>query len=490
MKTFIVSAPSSSQGKTSVSLGLMRAFTRKGLIVQPFKIGPDFIDPMHHCLAVRNVRPSINLDGFMLGRETTLARFRAHAKGADVCVIEGVMGLFDGRDGLTDVASTAEVAKWLDAPVLLVVDCWSMCRSVGAVARGFRDFDPALKISGVICNKTGGKVHADWLRDAIQGPNCQMHFLGALPKAKDKNVEIPERHLGLQMPTDFKDASYIDALADLIEANIDLDALLDLSVIPTVPDAEEAAPAVAQQKVRIAVAKDEAFCFYYQDNIHLLTTEGAEVVYFSPMRDQKLPDNAQGLYIGGGYPELYAGVLEANKSMLNSIRHFAKSGGAIFAECGGMMYLSQGIWVAPSRQLKPDDLATPPKVTPVDTDHRYETVGVLPFSTRLTKTMRLSYIETGDSATHPSSVFAAATGPARGHVYHFSQVVVKEEDAAKEKTWMPAFMVRKVVGGERQDAEEKEGYVSEDGRVVASWVHLHWGSNPTYARSFVQACAK
>ncbi|KAI8815098.1 hypothetical protein BJ742DRAFT_765493 [Cladochytrium replicatum] len=210
----------------------------------------------------RSVRTSLiqcitvwGVDGFMFGQETTLARFRAHVKGDDVCIIEGVMGLFDGHDGLPDVAYTVEVAKFLDSPVLLVVDCWSICRSVGAVARRFRDFDPALKIAGVICNKT-------------------------------------------------------------------------------------AAPAVAKQKkVRIAVAKDEAFCFYYQDNMHLLSTEGAEVVYFSPMRGQKLPENVQGLYV----------VLEVNKSMLNSIREFAKSGGAIFAECGGMMYLSQNIWDAPSR---------------------------------------------------------------------------------------------------------------------------------------------
>src|SRR5579859_2311063 len=329
LSAIVVAGTHSGVGKTSVTLGLIGALRRRGLTVQPFKVGPDFIDPLHHQHA--SGRPARNLDGWMLDPETNLERFARATADADVAVIEGVMGLFDGSEGKSDRGSTAEMAKLLGLPVLLVIDASAMARSAAALIHGFTSFDRHLRVAGVILNNVGGEIHAGMIRDAVAGA---VPMLGALPRAKD--LVVPERHLGLHLPYEAR-TGYVEQLATLIETHIDLDALLSNSVIERLPVA--ATPPAVPPKARLAVARDEAFCFYYTDNLELLEQAGAELVRFSPI-DEPLPENIDGIYLGGGYPELHADKLSDNKPTRDAIREFASAGGPIYAECGGLMYLA------------------------------------------------------------------------------------------------------------------------------------------------------
>ncbi len=362
LSAIVVAGTHSGVGKTSVTLGLIGACRRRGLTVQPFKVGPDFIDPLHHQHA--SGRPPRNLDGWMLDNETNLQRFARATADADVAVIEGVMGLFDGSEGKSDRGSTAEMAKLLDLPVLLVIDASAMARSAAALIHGFTSYDPNLRIAGVILNNVGGEVHAGMIRDAVAGA---VPILGALAHAKD--LVVPERHLGLHLPHEAR-ADYVDQLATLIEEHIDLDALLANSAIE-----RRTTPATAAQSppplIRLALARDEAFCFYYADNLELLEQAGAELVPFSPI-DEPLPENIDGIYLGGGYPELHADKLAANTSTRQAIREFASAGGPIYAECGGLMSLAQTLQV---------DGETPPLC------------GVLPFSTTMPAPLAIGYVE-------------------------------------------------------------------------------------------------
>ena len=290
----VVAGTHSGVGKTSVTLGLVAALRRRGLTVQPFKVGPDFIDPLHHAHAAG--RPSHNLDGWMLDPSANRAVFARAVADADVAVVEGVMGLFDGSEGGSERGSTAEMAKLLDLPVVLVVDASAVARSAAAIVHGFTTFDPELRVAGAIANNVGGAVHAAMIRDAVP-------LLGALPHVTD--LVVPERHLGLHRPHEAR-SGYVGRLADLVEEHIDVDALLAATAAerPTAP------PPVARRepRARIGVARDEAFCFYYADNLELLEQAGAELVEFSPLRDP-LPARLDGLYLGGGYPELHAAEL-------------------------------------------------------------------------------------------------------------------------------------------------------------------------------------
>ncbi|KAI9356286.1 P-loop containing nucleoside triphosphate hydrolase protein [Zopfochytrium polystomum] len=387
---FVIGAPHSGSGKTSLTLGLIRAFARRGLVVQPFKVGPDFIDPMHHEAALRvkegsqtvdagiahSARRSINLDSWMLSRDACAARFSANAEGADVCIIEGVMGLFDGRDGRTEVGSTAELAKILNLPVILVVDCWAMARSVAPLVLGFQQFDPALNLAGVVFNRTGGDFHTGWLRDAVHSVQVlsTVTVLGGVPKSDA--VVLPERHLGLHMPADLGSTAHVGLLADLVEKHLDVDTILRIAVaqplssvpptlaVPTTPVAStmtaETAAATTATPVRIGVARDAAFCFYYHDNLSLLQSSAGRprvtLVPFSPLADARLPPDLDAIYLGGGYPELHAPRLARNASFVASLRDFARDRRhVVYAECGGLMYLSKAIIVDTTKVAVMDD---------------------------------------------------------------------------------------------------------------------------------------
>ena len=445
----IVAAPHSGAGKTMLTLGLMAALRERGLAVQPFKVGPDFIDPGHHT-AVCGVS-SRNLDGWMLSKSYNLDLFSRLMEKADCAVVEGVMGLFDGFSPVSDAGSTAEMAKWLNLPVLLVVDASSMARSVAALVKGFEIFDGKVRYAGVVFNRVGSKHHLSLLKEAV-GHYCDTPCLGGL--IRDERLAMPERHLGLVTSDEAAlSRERLDYLAGIIEENLNLDELIRICRI-SVPDSVGERFVKAEKKVRIAVARDAAFCFYYPDNLELLERSGAELVFFSPLKDVKVPEGCHGIYIGGGYPEVFAKALAENETMRVSVRHAGEKGCPIYAECGGLMYLSREIVI--------------------DSEMRYPMVGLYPFSTRmLSRFKALGYREIRLSSKGP-------LGPggmtARGHEFHYSEIVEQERtfdrlyEVASRKGLLP----------------EKEGFQVHN--CVASYIHLHFGSNPELVRYWVEFC--
>src|SRR5260370_10104772 len=366
-RALVVAGRHSGVGKTTISIALMAALRRRGLRVQPFKVGPDFIDPTLHTRAAGCV--SRNVESWMLSEETNAAVFAEASQRADIAVIEGVMGLFDGRDALTEAGSTAEMAKLLGVPVVLIIDASAMARSAAALVRGYESFDEALDVAGVIFNRVAGPGHFSYLRDAVEA-RCRARVLGWLPA--DESIRMPERHLGLVMADEVLDEARLDALATWLEKGLDVNALVDLarqrSRAPVhrtetdspsfvqIGDAQESSDTSSgtekneraehvamRRQPRIGVARDRAFCFYYQDNLDLLASFGAHIVDFSPISDPLLPDLLDGLYFAGGYPELNATALAANETMRADVARFVRSGKPVYAECGGLMYLTEAI---------------------------------------------------------------------------------------------------------------------------------------------------
>src|SRR5262245_33268383 len=350
MKGCVISAPMTGSGKTTVTLGLLAALKSRGIRVQPFKVGPDFIDPGLHEIAAGV--PSHNLDGWMLSRETNEQLFHSSATTKDVAIIEGVMGLFDGSSGATDAGSTAQTAKWLSVPVILVVDARAMARSAAALVQGFQTFDPEVRIAGIIFNRVAGERHFQILKDAV----TSVPILGWLPA--NPSIEIPERHLGLLTAKEETTISRIRAIGRFFAEHINLDAILAVlregaeggkwGLTPpakqdsSVPLESRFVRGVRPHFPRVALAHDKAFSFYYQANRLALEEAGAEIFEFSPLADRELPE-ADLLYVGGGYPELYRHELEANASMRASVKRFIESGQKFYAECGGLMYLAHSI---------------------------------------------------------------------------------------------------------------------------------------------------
>lgn len=335
---FLISATASGCGKTTVSIGLMRAMKRRSLKVAPFKCGPDYIDTQFHGTACG--RQSVNLDSFMSSADHIRTLFAAHSAGADVSVVEGVMGLFDGYDRWD--GSAAETASLLDIPVILIVNAASTAYSAGALIHGFKSFSDKIKVAGVIFNNVGSLRHAHLLEAACRdtGTEC----FGFLPKIK--TLETPSRHLGLTLSTKEKMEHFADLAADAVEQNIDIDRLLAATAVEpeTLSSSHSETPA-KRPMLRVAVARDEAFSFIYQANIDALLNHeryNIEIRYFSPMRDTSLPE-ADIVYLPGGYPELFAETLAENVSMRKSITEYAAAGGRMLAECGGFMYLCQNV---------------------------------------------------------------------------------------------------------------------------------------------------
>jgi cobyrinic acid a,c-diamide synthase len=444
----VIAGTQSGVGKTTVTLGLIAALRRRGLTVQPFKVGPDFIDPGHHTRAAGRV--CRNLDGWMLSRDANLALFRDQAREADLAVVEGVMGLFDGYDGLTEAGSTAQMAKWLGLPVLLVVDARSMARSAAALVHGFATFDPDLALAGVVFNRVAGTAHLQYLEQALgqlEGIKC----LGGLPR--DAELAIPERHLGLFTAEDHPlEEKRLEHLAGVMAEHLDLEGLLGALPVLSIP--QETPGADVSPTVRLGVARDQAFCFYYPENLELLARFGAELVPFSPLTDRELPGNLHGLYLGGGYPELSAAQLAANTGMKQSIVEQAVRGLPIYAECGGLMYLSREI----------EDLE----------GHRHPMAGVLPLKVRMLPRLKaLGYREITLMA--PGLLGPAGTR-ARGHEFHYSEIIGGTADLTKQ------YQITARQGREAAP----EGYCLN--KVLASYVHLHFGSNPEVARHLVESC--
>ncbi|NOQ45622.1 MAG: cobyrinate a,c-diamide synthase, partial [Desulfobulbaceae bacterium] len=402
---------------------------------------PDFIDPTLHQLVTGRV--SRNLDVRMCGESFVRRTFSKNAAKKGMSVVEGVMGLFDGGDG-----SAARLAKLLDLPVLLVVDVRSAAESVAAVVKGFETLDPDLRLSGVVLNRVGSERHLQMVVDAVR-QHCRVEIVGALPR--DEEITLPSRHLGLHMGSEIDLDG--ERLAACIEKHLDLDHILRLA------SDRKSFVAVNQNQVpetrhlyqaRIGIARDQAFCFYYQDNFDMLKSAGAELVSFSPLHDTMLPAGVTGLYLGGGYPELYAEDLSANESMRNRIKMFSEAGKPVYGECGGFMYLTRSI----------ADLSG--KVYPM--------AGVYPAVSRMQQRLRrLGYRQ---AEMKKQTFFGDSGMMLHGHEFHYSTM-----DGMSEN-------VRCVY---RLDDGRSEGYLLN--RTLAGYVHLHWGKTPLAAENFVRACA-
>jgi cobyrinic acid a,c-diamide synthase len=625
--TLVIAGTHSGVGKTTIASSLMAAFTRRGLVVQPFKVGPDFLDGMHHTVACSckddddddddtdmekdmNVVPQplpadgtaendkshdngsecrrrrlrrrscINLDGWMMGqgdadnsdvddelpqggvgrgsgnrakssKKSILSSFHRHAANADICLVEGVMGLHDGKDGTCDDGSTAQIAKFLQAPVVLVVDAYSMCRSVAAMVLGYLALDPQVRLAAVIVNNVQGSMHIEWIQQALRshadrlvdvGTHLPILFAGAMPT--NKQLAIPERHLGLAMPHETNNSiensltasrERFIKLASIVEAHLDLDGLLRLAQTATTPppvplplpplpsssllvsmsDQEQqhepttvtTLPTTSERHIticRIGVAFDDAFNFYYHDNLTLLEQAGAELFYFSPCTDAHLPPGLDALYLGGGYPELHAEALQANSSLRLDIQSFAWAGGVVYAECGGFMYLAESLW---TMTQKSNDSTSTKITSSVAADNCYdrrqfEMCRVLPgITVSMTPHMKMYYAQVQMTANNP--IFPAG-GTCRGQKFHFSEAVlssnedkddnknnasnavvpVEDESSAVVQAEAPYIVTPQTPGSQ----PEPGGYTIHN--VIASYFHLHWASRPSMAREFVDSAIR
>ncbi|MEY9990346.1 cobyrinic acid a,c-diamide synthase [Streptomyces sp. V4I8] len=485
----VIAAPSSGSGKTTVATGLMAALAARGLAVSPHKVGPDYIDPGYHALATGRV--GRNLDAYLCGPDLVGPLFLHGARGCDIAVVEGVMGMFDGAAGQGELASTAHVAKLLRAPVVLVVDASSQSRSVAALVHGFVSWDPEVRVGGVILNKVASDRHEELLREGLESAGVPV--LGVLRRTA--RVDTPSRHLGL-VPVAERQAAAVDAvgaMAAQVRDGCDLEALVSLArsagalscaawdaaeVLgsPPPPPLPVPSPGAAPPDPRfrpggpraqtpdglkeepdgprrtadelkdavVAVAGGAAFTFSYAEHSELLTAAGAVVVPFDPLRDEQLPEGARGLVIGGGFPEVYAAELSANEPLRKAVGEFALSGAPVAAECAGLLYLC--------RELDGQPMC-----------------GVLDAGARMSERLTLGY---RDAVAVSDSALAVAGTRMRGHEFHRTVV----EPGAGE---LPAW-------GMRVPQKRVEGFVRRG--VHASYLHTHWAAEPAVARRFVERC--
>ncbi|MFF0104136.1 cobyrinate a,c-diamide synthase [Streptomyces hirsutus] len=455
----VVAAPSSGSGKTTVATGLMAALAARGLAVSPHKVGPDYIDPGYHSLATGRV--GRNLDAYLCGPDLIGPLFLHGARGCDIAVVEGVMGLYDGAAGQEELASTAQVAKLLRAPVVLVVDASSQSRSVAALVHGFVTWDPEVRIGGVILNKVASDRHEALLRDALESSGVPV--LGVVRRAP--RVGTPSRHLGLVPVAERRDSAVeaVAAMAAQVAAGCDLEALValahragDLScaewdaaaalVSSPPPPLPLPAPGsgLPEGPAVVAVAGGAAFSFSYAEHAELLAAAGAEVVVFDPLRDEELPEGTRGVVVGGGFPEMYATELSANEPLRKAVAELALSGAPVAAECAGLLYLCRELDGLPM-------------------------CGVLDATARMTERLTLGY---RDAVAVSDSVLARAGTRMRGHEFHRTVV---EPGAGDAPAW-----------GVRTPAPRVEGFVRRG--VHASYLHTHWAAEPGVARRFVERC--
>jgi cobyrinic acid a,c-diamide synthase len=442
----VIAGTSSGSGKTTIATGLLAALTARGIVATGAKVGPDFIDPSYHALA--SGRPGRNLDAFLSGPEAIAPLFRHGSRGADVAIVEGVMGMYDGASGRGELASTAHVAKLLDAPVVLVVDAAAMARSVAAIVHGYASFDPDVNVAGVILNRVGSPWHATLLREALEPLGIPV--LGALPR--DEQIETPERHLGL-VPVAEREGrarATIDRLGEVVARHCDVVGLLALArTAPETPGdawSPQPDPDAALAGAVIAVAGGPAFSFHYEENLELLRACGAELVAVDPLRDEELPAQAGGLLLAGGFPEVFGDELSANAALRADIALFARRGRPVLAECGGLLYLGAELDGRPM-------------------------CGVLPARARMGKRLTLGYREAEAASHHDAWPIGTAV---RGHEFHMSVVDPPAGDAA-------AWTLR------ARGTERAEGHVV--GGVHASYLHTHWATTPEVATRFVSAAA-
>lgn len=448
----VVAGVCSGVGKTTISTGLMGALRDAGFTVQAFKVGPDYIDPSYHKKVTG--RPSGNLDTWMVPQDQIVELFTREAADADIAVVEGVMGLYDGVSGMDEEGSTAQIAKILRCPVLLVIDVCSMARTVAAVALGYKKFDENVNVSGIILNRVGSAKHAAWCKQAIEEATG-VPVVGSLPV--NAEIELAERHLGL-IPTPEKEPvdKFFSKTTSFIRSNIDIDAVIKIArAVPAVPAVKHPIyPARKHSKtVTVGVAFDEAFNFYYSANLDLLEAYGAELKQFSPIHDKALPADIDGLYIGGGFPEMLAAELEANAAMRSAIKKASDSGMPIYGECGGLMYLTDSI----------ADFGGKP----------FRMAGVLPAETVMVKKVLLNYALADVTRDTPLS---KAGGCLKGHEFHSSKLVDVPADAEF------AYALRRgegIVGN-------RDGWLQQN--VLAAYLHVHFAQDAQIAQTFITSC--
>jgi cobyrinic acid a,c-diamide synthase len=452
MKSIIIAAPQSGSGKTTVTIGLMECFKRRGLKVAPFKVGPDFIDPGYHRLVTG--RCSLNLDAWICPPQVVRKIYSDHFADADIAIIEGVMGLFDGISGRSDDGSTAQIARLTGSTVILVIDAKGHARSAAALVKGFVEFDPDVKIGGIIFNNVASDNHARILREAIEANLPQIRVIGCIPR--DSRLHIPSRHLGLlTVEENALPPAFLDHLVEVIRNSVDLGMLWAAAGAGDFVESA-AEPAPCSGDVRIAVAHDAAFCFIYETNRQLLAAAGAELVEFSPLADSSLPTGIAGIYLPGGYPEAYALELSGNSAMKEAVCNAIESGMPVYAECGGFIYLSAGI---ADTAGKPDPLRRFAGIFPVNT-------------TMLEQRKALGYREI---SLREKCILGNKGDTARGHEFHYSQMAEVPPEFER------LYQVSK---GQRDLGTEGYRYKN----CLASYVHLHFGSNPGMATAFVENC--
>jgi len=459
----LLAAPMSGSGKTTITAGLIAALSARGLAVAPFKCGPDYIDPSYHALAAG--RPCANLDAWLAPPERLPGLLARRGAGADIALIEGVMGLFDGYAGDDDTGSSAHIARLTGTPVVIVLDVRAMARTAAALVAGLRDFDPQVRVVGVILNRAGSPRHAAMVRAAIEG-DAGLPVLGAL--LRDEAIALPERHLGL-VPT-AEAGRWQPWLAEVrarVEAGVDLEALLALaraappldlpaSALPAAAPEPPATPDPGDDRPIIAVSRDEAFSFLYDDNLDLLRDAGADIAFFSPLRDAALPAGTGALYLCGGFPELYAAQLSANSAMRAAIRAAAARGLPIYAECGGLMYLTETL-IDAAGQAHP-------------------MVGLLPGRSVMTPRLTLGYRTV---RANGASWLWQSGETVRGHEFHYSVW----EDRPADLPWLYTCLPDAL----RPDARP-EGACA--GNILASYVHIHWLAAPHLAERFIVAARR
>ncbi len=460
---FVIGATGSNTGKTTISLAILAYLKQQGYRVAPFKVGPDFIDPGHHTKIAG--RTSYNLDSWMLSNSYNQRLFEAKASDCDIAVVEGVMGLFDGYDGLSEAGSTAQMAKWLNLPVILIVSAKGKARSAAAIVKGFETFDSELNIAGVIFSQTGSPRHYDYLKKAVE-QSCTTRCLGFMPR--NDSIVMPERHLGLVTAEELDvKPEVLSTLTSMVHNHIDMDALIssldpyeskekktrvphDLSSIDISKKIS-----MGDKSPTIAVAKDKAFCFYYPDNIEVLKQRGARVVEFSPLNGDTLPQNVDGVYFGGGYPEIFASKLTENKPLLKQIKSLSDKGMPIYAECGGFMFLCD-------------------QMSGMDESFSYTMSGCFDFKVQMSKKIRsLGYREI---TLTQDTIIGNKGDVLRGHEFHYSSLKNPETNIEN---------VYHVTSRAGQDIFLK-GY--QKNNTLGSYLHVHFGSNENCAKSLVASC--
>ncbi len=442
----LIAGERSGTGKTTVATGIMGALVKTGYKVQPFKVGPDYIDPSYHSkITDRNSR---NLDLWLTSERAVVESLGEGSKGADIAVIEGAMGLYDGISGEGSRGSSAHIAEITSTPVIFVLNASKLGYSAGAIVKGYKSFG-GVNIGGVILNNVGSKSHEDILRQGIDKTGVEI--LGSIPR--EKSISLPERHLGLIPALEKGEFSEVlERISKLVEENVDLDSLMEIAFsaeeLPSPSQEEE-----KEKRIKIAVAKDRAFSFYYWDNIELLKKHGAEIVFFSPLTES--PPPCDGLYIGGGFPEVFAEELSSNKEALRRVKALFEDEMPIYAECGGLMYLCREI---------------------VSGEKSYTMAGV--FDARVEMTEKLQALRYTLARVEHDNIYLRKGSLVKGHEFHYSRIV----DAAEDIKFI--YSLHRGVGIK----DFRDGFY--DKNTLASYMHIHFRGAREFPENFVKACIR